>query len=75
MELTQRILDYDKHLSEGEYLDEFAGSVAVNDWFAATVELLQSSDVETLPATLLFVLGFPLLKDAKRLITMPGLDY
>jgi hypothetical protein len=44
MELTQRILDYyDKHLSEGSYLDELAGSVAVDDLFAATVELLQSS--------------------------------
>jgi hypothetical protein len=55
MELTQRILDYDKHLSEGEYLDELAGSVAVNDLFAATVELLHSSDVETLSITLGFV--------------------
>jgi hypothetical protein len=55
MELTQRILDYDKHLSEGEYLDELAGSVAVTDLFAATVELLQASDVETLSITLGFV--------------------
>jgi hypothetical protein len=56
MELTQRILDYyDKYLSEGSYLDELAGSVAVDDLFAATVELLQSSHGKTLPATLLFV--------------------
>jgi hypothetical protein len=55
MELTHRVLDYDKHLSEGEYLDELAGSVAVDDLFAATVELLQSSDYQTLSTTLLFV--------------------
>jgi hypothetical protein len=56
MELTQRILDYyDKYLSEGSYLDELAGSVAVDDLFAATVELLQSSDYETLSTTLGFV--------------------
>jgi hypothetical protein len=56
MELTQRILDYyDNYVSESAYLDDIAGSVAVNDLFAATVELLQSSDHKTLPATLLFV--------------------
>ncbi len=56
MELTQRILDYwNKYLSEGSYLDELAGSVAVDDLFAATVELLQSSDYETLSTTLGFV--------------------
>jgi hypothetical protein len=56
MELIQRILDYyDNYISESAYLDELAGSVAVNDLFAATVKLLQSSDSKTLPATLLFV--------------------
>jgi hypothetical protein len=56
MELIQRILDYyDNYISESAYLDDLAGSVAVNDLFAATVELLQSSDCKTLPATLLFV--------------------
>jgi hypothetical protein len=56
MELTQQILDYYNNcISESAYLDELAGSVAVNDLFAATVELLQSSDCKTLPATLLFV--------------------
>jgi hypothetical protein len=56
MELTQRILDYyDNHISESAYLDDLAGAVAVNDLFAATVQLLQSSDCKTLPATLLFV--------------------
>jgi hypothetical protein len=55
MELTQQILDYDKHLSEGAYLDELAGSVAVDDLFAATVELLQSSDNQALGTTLLFI--------------------
>jgi hypothetical protein len=56
MELTQRILDYwDKYLSEGSYLDELAGSVAVDDLFTATVELLRSSDYETLSTTLGFV--------------------
>jgi hypothetical protein len=55
MLLRQRIIDYDKHLSESEYLDELAGSVAVDDLFAATVELLQSSDYQTLSTTLGFV--------------------
>ncbi len=56
MELTQRILDYyDHHLNEGTYLDELAGAVAVDDLFAAIVELLDSSEYPTLFSTLLFV--------------------
>jgi hypothetical protein len=55
MQLTQRILDYDNYLSESDYLDELAGSVAVADLFAAIVELLQSKDAKTLSTTLLFV--------------------
>jgi hypothetical protein len=55
MQLTQRVLDYDKYLSESEYLDELASSVAVEELFTAVVELLQSSVVETLSITLCFV--------------------
>jgi hypothetical protein len=55
VQLTQRVLDYDKYWSESEYLDELAGSVAVEDLFTAVVELLQSSEVGTLSITLGFV--------------------
>jgi hypothetical protein len=55
MQLTQRILDYDQHLSESAYLNELAGSVAVADLFAAIVELLKFQDEETLSTTLLFI--------------------
>jgi HEAT repeat protein len=55
MHLTQRILDYENYLSESDYLDELAGSVAVNDLFDAIVELLQAKDPEVLTWTLSFV--------------------
>jgi hypothetical protein len=67
MQLTQRILDYDQHLSESAYLNEPAGSVAVADLFAAMVELLQSKDQETLSIALLFVRDLVLwVPDANR---------
>jgi hypothetical protein len=55
LEVTQRILDYDKYLSESEYLDEVADAVDAYDLFVGVVELLKSSDEQILSTTLLFV--------------------
>jgi hypothetical protein len=55
LEVTQRILDYDNYLSESEYLDEVAAKVDADDLFGGVVELLKSSDEQTLSTTLLFV--------------------
>jgi hypothetical protein len=55
LKVTQRILDYDKYLSESEYLDEVAAAVDADDLFVGVVELLKSSDEQTLSTTLLFV--------------------
>jgi hypothetical protein len=55
LEVTQRILDYDKYLSESEYLDEVAAAVDADDLFSGVVELLKSSDEQTLSTILLFI--------------------
>jgi hypothetical protein len=55
LEVTQRILDYEKHFSESDYLNEVATSIDVDDLFMAVVELLGSTDEQVLSTTLIFV--------------------
>ncbi len=53
--LCDRILDYKKHFSESQYLNDLVSSVSTTDLFAAIVQLLQTADQPTILTTLLFI--------------------
>jgi hypothetical protein len=72
--LCDRVLDYEKHFSEAQYLNNLVSSASTTDLFAAIVQLLQTTDQPTILTTLLFIqdliLWYP---DEKR--KSIGVDY
>jgi hypothetical protein len=53
--LCDRVLDYEKHFSESQYLNDLVSSVSTTDLFATIVQLLQTADQPTILTTLLFI--------------------